>query len=102
MITATASLCFLILSAAIVLALCRLMAGPTVLDRVIGFDLASTCLVGMIGLASVLWNTDLFIEIMMIFALLGFVATISFVSFLSTRPEKLDPGDASPRNSPRF
>lgn len=90
MITATVYLCFVMLSAASVLALFRLLAGPTVLDRVISFDMSATCIVGMIALVSVWWKSPLFIEIMMIFSLLGFVGTIAFVSYLKTRPDKLD------------
>jgi multisubunit Na+/H+ antiporter MnhF subunit len=89
MITVTVYFCFLVLSAATILALWRLLAGPTVLDRVIGFDMAAICSVGMISIISVLWETELFIEIMMIFSLLGFVGTISFVSYLKLRPDKL-------------
>lgn len=99
MIATTAYLCFLLLSVATVLALFRLLAGPTVLDRVIGFDMAATCIVGMIALVSVLWESGLFIEIMMIFSLLGFVGTIAFVSYLNTRPEKLE--HRRPARTPR-
>lgn len=90
MITATVYICFVMLSAAALLALYRLLAGPTVLDRVISFDMSATCIVGMIGLVSVLWDSTLYIEIMLIFSLLGFVGTIAFVSYLKTRPDKLD------------
>lgn len=90
MIATTVYLCLLLLSAATALALFRLLAGPTVLDRVIGFDMAATCIVGMIALVSALWDSGLFIEIMMIFSLLGFVGTIAFVSYLNTRPERLE------------
>lgn len=90
MITVTVYICFVMLSAAAVLSLYRLLAGPTVLDRVISFDMTATCIVGMMGLVSVLWNSGLFIEIMMIFALLGFVGTIAFVSYLKTRPDRYD------------
>lgn len=88
MITVTVYFCFVLLIAATILALGRLIVGPSILDRVIGFDMTAICVVGMIGLISVLWESDLFIEIMMIFSLLGFVGTIAFVSYLNTRPGK--------------
>lgn len=90
MITTTVYICFLMLSAAAVLSLYRLLVGPTVLDRVISFDMTATSIVGMMGLVSVLWGSGLFVEIMMIFALLGFVGTIAFVSYLKTRPDHYD------------
>ena len=75
---------FVILSAATLLALRRTFKGPSVLDRIIGFDAGAICMIGMMVLLSVRWKTGLLIEIMMIFSLLGFVGTIAFVSYLNT------------------
>lgn len=83
------TVCFSFLLAASGFALHRLLAGPTLLDRIIGFDMGAICIVGMIILLSIYWNTDVFIEIMLIFSLLGFVGTVSFVSYLYGRPDRL-------------
>jgi multicomponent Na+:H+ antiporter subunit F len=83
------SLCFVLLLAASGLALYRLLVGPTLLDRIIGFDMGAICIVGMIILLSAYWNTRIFIEIMLIFSLLGFVGTVAFVSYLYGNPDRL-------------
>jgi multicomponent Na+:H+ antiporter subunit F len=84
MIEISTTLSFVILSAATILALRRVFTGPSVLDRIIGFDAGAICMIGMMALLSIRWKTGLLIEIMMIFSLLGFVGTIAFVSYLNT------------------
>lgn len=86
MIELVTSFCFIILALSALMAIWRLLAGPSILDRVISFDMVAICIVGMIILISVRAGHPLFIEIMLIFSLLGFVGTIAFVSFLHTNP----------------
>jgi len=80
--------CFCLLAATATLALFRVLRGPSIVDRIIGFDLVATTIGGMIVLLSVWWKTHLFIEIMLIFSLLGFVGTVAFVSYLHNNPGK--------------
>jgi len=84
MIDICVTISFVILSLATLLALRRVFSGPSVLDRIIGFDAGAICMIGMMVLLSVRWKTGILIEIMMIFSLLGFVGTIAFVSYLNT------------------
>ncbi len=65
--------CFLMLSFAAALAIYRLLVGPTILDRIIGFDMVAICIVGMIILISIWGESTLYVEIMLIFSLLGFL-----------------------------
>ena len=89
MMTAAMVLCLAALVAATLMALWRLLTGPGILDRIIAFDLTALSIVGMMALISVWWKTQLFIEIMMIFSLLGFVGTVAFVAYLHNNPSKL-------------
>lgn len=52
------------------------------LDRTIGFDMLATTVVGAVVLFSVIWHTQLYIELMLIFSLLGFVGAVAFISYL--------------------
>lgn len=88
MIETVTLVCFILLSIAAVLAIVRFLIGPTVLDRVVGFDMVAVCIVGMIILLSVRWKDPVFIEIMLIFSLLGFVGTIGFVSYLHANSDR--------------
>lgn len=74
---------FLLLAVAVLLALVRLRRGPSVLDRILAFDLISTSVVGMIVLLSVAWRTTMFLEVVLIVSLLGFFTTVAFVFYLS-------------------
>lgn len=71
-----------LLIAAILLGLYRLARGPTVPDRVLAFDLITTCVVGMIVLLSIRWQTVLYLELILIFSLLGFLTTVAFVFYM--------------------
>ena len=75
-------LAFATLTLAILLGLIRLARGPTVLDRVLAFDLIATCAVAMVLLLSIHWNTALYLELILIFSLLGFLTTVAFVFYL--------------------
>lgn len=82
MISIVVYICFVPLAIAAGLALNRVLRGPTMLDRTIGFDMLATTVVAAVVLVSVLWHTQLYIELMLIFSLLGFVGTIAFISYL--------------------
>lgn len=75
--------CVVPLAIASALSLWRIMRGPSLLDRIIGFDLLSTCVIGMVAMVSIWWKTLMFIEMMMIFSLLGFLSTLTFVTYLN-------------------
>jgi multicomponent Na+:H+ antiporter subunit F len=78
---------FAMLATAVLLALFRLQRGPSVLDRILAFDLISTCVVGMVVLVSVAWQTAVYVEAILIVSLLGFFTTVAFVFYLSRNPE---------------
>lgn len=75
------------LTGSIVLGLYRLARGPHVIDRVLAFDLITTCAVGMIVLLSIQWNTPLYLELILIVSLLGFLTTVAFVFYLNKTGE---------------
>jgi multisubunit Na+/H+ antiporter MnhF subunit len=79
---------------AILLALIRLVRGPTVLDRILAFDLIATSAVGMVALLSVLWRTAVYVELILVFSLLGFAGSVAFVFHLHRTL------DESPRRLP--
>lgn len=76
------TLSFLILGLAVLLSLYRLARGPEVLDRVLAFDLISTCVVGFVVLLSLRWSTAHYMELILIFTLLGFLSAVAFVFYL--------------------
>ena len=74
-------ICFAALFFVMVCGLVRLRRGPSVLDRILAFDLIATCVVGMVVLLSVKWSTPMYLEAILIVSLLGFFTTVAFVYY---------------------
>jgi len=72
----------LIISIAIVLALYRMLKGPTVVDRIMSFDQVAISLVAFTALLSIQWHTAFFLELILIISSLGFFGTVAFVYYL--------------------
>ncbi|MCC5841411.1 MAG: hypothetical protein JJT96_14940 [Opitutales bacterium] len=66
----------------IVLGLIRMMRGPTVVDRILAFDMVAISLIALVVLLSLRWSTALYLELMLIISLLGFVGTVALVFYL--------------------
>lgn len=87
---------FCVLTVAIALGLVRLARGPTVIDRILAFDLITTSAVGMIVLLSIQWKTAMYLELILIFSLLGFFGTVAFVYYLSRTQDLEQPSQVEP------
>lgn len=61
----------------------RLAAGPTVFDRIIGFDTLVVAVIGGIVLFSIEANTADYLELIIVVTALGFFTTVSFFYYLS-------------------
>lgn len=66
------------------MALClyRLLLGPTIVDRVLALDTISTNVLALIVVLSILWRTAIYLEGVIVLALLAFVATVTIAKFL--------------------
>ncbi|GAB4241620.1 MAG: hypothetical protein OHK005_04820 [Candidatus Methylacidiphilales bacterium] len=82
MIERLTTVCLVLLVLATLAGLFRLARGPSVLDRILAFDMISICAVAMMVILSVRWRTALFLELILIFSLLGFFGTVAFVFYL--------------------
>jgi multisubunit Na+/H+ antiporter MnhF subunit len=96
MMTTILYVAFCVLTEAIALGMVRLARGPTVIDRIMAFDLITTSAVGMIVLLSIQWKTAMYLELILIFSLLGFFGTVAFVYYLSRTQGLEQPSQAEP------
>lgn len=75
-------------AAAVILAFCvflcliRLRRGPTIMDRILAFDTICVSIVGLMALVSARWRTALYIDLILVFTLLGFFSTVAFALYL--------------------
>lgn len=90
MILLTLKIGFAVLTISVLSGLYRLARGPSVLDRILAFDMIATCSVAMVVLLSVTWKSPHYVELVLIFSLLGFFGSIAFLSHLY-RVEKTHP-----------
>lgn len=67
---------------AIVITFVRIILGPTFPDRVISMDVLGVNLITAIAILSILFNTKAFLDVILVFAILSFISTISFSKFI--------------------
>ena len=74
-----------LLSLALLLTIVRLVRGPTLADRILALDLATTLAIGYIATIAVLTGFTLYIDIAIALGLLGFLSTLALVRYLLSR-----------------
>lgn len=82
----------LLISMAFVGLLYRLVKGPTVADRVVALDALGVSLVSIVGLLSLILDTEFFLEIILLLSILSFIGTTAFAKFIE-RGEIFDRND---------
>ena len=71
-----------LLAAAIVLCLYRIVSGPSTPDRVIALDVVGICSMGIMALLAIRYDEELYLDLALVFALIAFVGTVSIAKFL--------------------
>lgn len=70
------------ISLGMVLALMRLLLGPTAQDRVIALDLIYVCAMLLLLVQGIRYGSTLYFSIALLIALLGFVGSVAMAKFL--------------------
>jgi multicomponent Na+:H+ antiporter subunit F len=84
--TCVAGLCVTVL-----LALYRMARGPTVVDRMVAFDLIAVSGVALIAMLSALRSTTYYLELILVYSLLGFLGTVTLTGLLDRTLERRKP-----------
>ncbi|CAM2069925.1 Multiple resistance and pH regulation protein F (MrpF / PhaF) [Sulfidibacter corallicola] len=82
-VTLLISLVLLLVSA--VLAMVRLVRGPSLADRVVALDLIGMILVGTMVINAVLWRQAPFLDAALAFLMVAFLATVGIGRYLEKR-----------------
>ena len=77
-----------ILSLSILMVFFRFFKGPTISDRVVAVDLLVTIGIGVIAVYSILTDQHTFLDIALILALIGFLATVAYAFYIQKRRNK--------------
>ena len=73
------------LAVAVSLLLCawRLFKGPDMPDRILAIDTLYMCMVALVILLDIYWETGLLFEASLLVAMLGFVSTVALARYVS-------------------
>ena len=71
-----------VLAALMLLALIRLVKGPSVPDRVIAMDTINTLVVASMILLSVVYRQTIFVDVAIVYALLSYVGVLFIAKYL--------------------
>ncbi|MCL4797766.1 MAG: hypothetical protein KJZ84_24590 [Bryobacteraceae bacterium] len=82
MVSAMASFTLAVLSVSLLIALLRLIRGPSLPDRVVALDLMAAISVGMMAAYSILTQESAILDVAVVVALITFLSTIAFAAFL--------------------
>lgn len=73
-----------VLGLAVVLVGIRLVRGPTIPDRVVAFDLIAVIVMSKITVIAIMTDQWVYLDAVIILALLAFLATVAFARFFTT------------------
>lgn len=74
-----------LLMIAFVLALFRLVKGPSMNDRILAMDLTASTAMGFILLYSMVLRNGVYVDIAIVIALISFMGTVAISTYLKTR-----------------
>ena len=74
---------------AVVLCFVRLAKGPSLPDRVVALDMMTVAIVAFCGLAAIRARDGAFLDVALVLALVGFLATVALARFAKRRAERL-------------
>ena len=69
----------------IALSVYRLVKGETPFDRVVSMDVINVCIIGILVVIALATGNELYLDVAIVYSVLGFLETIVFAKFLEGR-----------------
>ncbi|ARM87571.1 Na+/H+ antiporter subunit F [Rhizobium sp. CIAT894] len=95
-VAVASSAALIILGLALILTVWRVVAGPTLPDRILALDMLTGISIGLIAVIAVKTGFSLYIDIAISLGLVGFLATVAFARFVLSRGSIKSPAPTSP------
>jgi multicomponent Na+:H+ antiporter subunit F len=76
---------FFMITAALGIAFIRLALGPSLADRVVALDMMNVTVIGFCGLYAILMREPSFLDVAIVLALVGFLATVALARYAERR-----------------
>ena len=92
---------FVMVIGAVVLAFVRLVRGPTLADRVVALDMMTVLIVAFCGLFAISAEERAFLDVAVVLALVGFLATVALARYAERRMMRDRVSDAGPEGERR-
>ncbi|MCW5943675.1 MAG: hypothetical protein KIS66_15695 [Fimbriimonadaceae bacterium] len=74
-----------VLALAVLVAMVRLVKGPSLPDRVVAVDLVGMLAAGMIGVLSIYAGNGVYVDVAIVIALISFLATVAIARYIERR-----------------
>ncbi|MDK1375598.1 MULTISPECIES: cation:proton antiporter [unclassified Sinorhizobium] len=103
-LSAAIGFALVLLSAALLMTVLRIIRGPTLPDRVLGLDMLVAIAIGFIAVIAIKTGFNLYIDIAIALGLVGFLATVAFARFILARglaPEQSAHAAPTKKTSPK-
>jgi multicomponent Na+:H+ antiporter subunit F len=68
----------------------RLIKGPSLPDRIVAFDLMTVLIVAFCGLFAISTDSAAFLDVAIVLALVGFLATVALARYVERREARSD------------
>ena len=98
-VSTAASAALGILCVALLITVWRVIAGPSLPDRILALDMLTGIAIGFIAVVAVRTGFSLYIDIAIALGLVGFLATVAFARFVLSRGQVGDTGPGAQRRS---
>ncbi|MEM7722616.1 MAG: cation:proton antiporter [Pseudomonadota bacterium] len=82
---------FVLVMLGVAFAFIRLVLGPTLPDRVVALDMMTVLIVSFCGLYAILADDTAFVDVAIVLALVGFLATVALARFVERRSHRVPP-----------
>lgn len=79
------TIAFILVGIALLLCFVRLYLGPTLADRVVALDMMTILIISFCGLFSLVTDDPAFLDIVIVMALIGFLATVALARYAERR-----------------
>jgi multicomponent Na+:H+ antiporter subunit F len=79
------NIAFVLVMLGVVLAFVRLIIGPSLPDRVVALDMMTVLIVSFCGVYAIVSGDAAFVDVAIVLALVGFLATVALARFVERR-----------------
>ncbi len=97
-LTTAIDISFILVMLGVVGGFIRLVKGPSLPDRIVALDMMTVLIVSFCGLYAIQSGETAFVDVAIVLALIGFLATVALARFVERRQLRVD--EAPPKQTP--